>query len=359
MEEKNLKADIPGKTVEGKDKKKIKIRILAIAIISIFVPLLVVGVVLKLFDKKTDIYYGIQEFNVPEVYKYSGNILFVRKMPYGNFSLTSEFIPEDGKNSGEIKLCILQKNKLVSSVIAVENVILKDFNDYSICLKDYNADGDYEFSYISSISKGENGYKVYTINQAGQILQLGSEEHFGDSKKVSIALVKENEEYKYNDIEIFYDDYPLGTDLGTYELKVKKDNEGTKISQGSKISMISEFDPLPRVGRISESNNEKLLKINDALNDYDKLTILRIDLDNDGEDEKVVYATDGEKNISNVFLFNRDDILIKNLLTGSGSKMEEAVEFVDIDGDDILEILSVNKDGENLQINKYCFNYFF
>lgn len=296
--------------------------------------------------------------SIPNAYRYTGEILFSQNI--GDYTIATEFISENSK-IGNINLTFLYNNVLVNNLIIAENIDISDFSDYGIIFNDYNNDGTIDFSYISSRNGNNSVYRIYTISNDAKIIRLNEEEYTFSSKKFSIGLTYSDGKYTYDDSKLYYDGYEISQDAGTYSLKGDRNINYKKVHEGSKLSFPSgKSIKLPKY-TTEEKLSDEFLERHSLLKNYTTTNIINIDLDSDGNMEKIVYLFDETTKNTRIIAFDSIDEVIAILFDAKGKKYEQkdVLEFFDIDGDNIIEFIIKAPDKDEVEVTKYHGGYYF
>lgn len=341
-----------------KEAKKSKItKVLIILVVTLLFSLLVIGIVyLVLFGDKINTDKQNKFNTVTNSHKFSGEILFTQRVE--DYTFVTEYISKDEK-IGDININFLYKNALVSKKVVAQDIDISRCSDYGIIFKDYNNDGMTDFSHIFSTDDKKSLYKVYTLTKDGEIILLDDKEYNFNSNKFSLLLNKENEDYTYNVEKVYYDGYEIGNAPGTYRLEGERNPKNNFVYEGSKISfengkssIKSKFETV--------TLEDKFYQKHTLLKDYDEVNAINIDLDNDGNKEQVVWLYKTENKNTRVILFDSESEVISNLVNVKGEKYSfDNIEFLDLDKDNIIEIITKTPNEKEVVISKYQLGYYF
>lgn len=348
--------------VEVKSEKKVPFKkwkkVLVIIAVTFIVTLLVAGAVLSiLFGDELNGKNNKIIDNVSNVYRFSGELLFSRDIE--NYTFVVEFC--DAKdNVGNIFIDFLYRNMLVSQRKVAENIDISNCSDYGIFFNDYNGDGMLDFSYIASKNGEESIYKIYTLTTKGEIVLLTESEYSAKVSKFSPAFKYENGVYVYPETEVFYDGYEIKTDVGEYKLTSKSNDKYNKINSTSKLSFSDnrkvEMPKLEKVENLGESFFER----HSLLAKYEEYNAVSVDLDNDGENEKIVCFADKNKGTRIIAFDGMDEVIVTLVDLKDGIySLEEIVELADLDGDGVLEIITKAPLEKEVSVSKYQGGYYF
>ena len=116
-------------------------------------------------------------------------------------------------------------------------------------------------------------------------------------------------------------------------------------------------------GKYTFKVNKKATKV-DIARAVEKLfdvKVINIDLDNDGVNEKIVSFFDTKSIDTRIIMFDGEDDVIANLVNVKGKqyKLDDVVEFWDIDGDNVIEIITKLPDSNEVTVSKYYVGYYF
>lgn len=356
MEEEKKVNEVPKFETEKKPPMKKWKKVLILAVVTLFVSLMIFGIIFSiLFGDNINSGNNSVIYNVSNVYRFSGDILFSQNI--GDYTFVVEFL-EKNNDVGDIMIDFLYRNVLVSQKVVAESIDISYCNDYGIYFKDYNNDGMLDFSYITSRNGESSYYKIYTLTSKGEIILLNETSYKVDGKKFSVAF--ENDSGKYVESEIYYDGYKIGTDVGTYELKGEISNEYKKISLDSKLS----FSDNRTVETVKTENIAELgtnfFERHSLLEAYSEYEAISVDLDNDENFEKLICFSDDVKG-TRIIAFDSEDEVIANLVNVKGKKysLNSVIELVDLDNDEVIEIITKLPSENEVSISKYNLGYYF
>lgn len=354
MEGRDLKDELFSK----RDRKKGKrIKVIFLLLVTLFFCLIVLGIAcIILFGE--DIYMKNGQNNGSDVYRFSGEILFSQLID--KYCFVTEYIPT-GENVGNLQINFLYENRLASNIVVAENINIERYKEYAIAFKDYNDDGMLDFSHVFKNNDDESIYKIYTLTKEGKLLKFNDEEYRFNSNKFSVALEVKDGEYTYNDVKLYYNGYEIGTDVGTYKLAGNKKTEYTRVNKYSNLSFQDNRTiDIPQY-EMENSLSQMFLEKHNMFQKYNDVEVRKIDMDNDGNKEKLVYLFDKDTNDTEVILFDSFDEVVANLINVKGEKYEfnEVVELIDIDNDGTIELITKQPGLDEITISKYHFGYYF
>lgn len=265
-------------------------------------------------------------------YSFSGEILnFIDVYP--EISLYIE------KNEEGVFGVTLKNGELVSKVLFC-NIDTSEINDFTICMDDYNNDKNKDFIYLNSKEAKGYSYKFYSVDKTGNITEMGLENINLDIKKASAFLIKNGEKFEYKSKKFYYDGYEVNADIGTYELKNKKENTIKTISKDSKIAIEGRYNAFPR--KISKLRKvpEIIENLNSYLEGAEEKQCIKVDLDGDKFEEHIVYWV--KDNMTRITMFDDsgNDLVVLANISGN-KKMKDIFEIADIDDDDIMELILI------------------
>ena len=181
----------------------------------------------------------VDNYVTPDSYSFSGNILSSLAV-YPEVSLVVE------ERDNTIYGVTLKNHEFLSEKILNSGMDYSEVNDFNIVLSEYNNDNNKDFAYI--YDKADEGYiyKFYSIDEAGNIVELNLDNVTVDTKKASLKFTKSGEKYEYIIPNFYYNGYKVSAEIGEHKLTEKSDKVEKTISRDSKISVEGRFDALPR-----------------------------------------------------------------------------------------------------------------
>lgn len=331
------------KTKERNNKKVKRKLMLVSAIMTVFAVLIIFIIISIMFWGKDDL---DNDYIVPDSYVFSGNILSTN-LVYSNISLVVE------ERDNVIYGVTLKNNELISEKILTDKIDYSKINDFSVVFKDYNNDGEKDFSYLFDEATNGYIYKFYSIDINGKIVELDIENVVVDSKKVSLKF---GPGYKYEAPFFYYDGYKIPAEIGVHKLSEKSEADKKTISKASNIAIEDNYNALPRKVSILKEIPEYVQNANNYLLDADKKQGLEVDLDDDKQEEYIIsFVKDNKTYVS---LFDSSANFIETLLTVNGEKdISEMMEVADVDNDGIMEIVVIKND--SLEVHKFYNGFYY
>ena len=340
-------------------KKSKKAKVLIILLVTIIFTFLVVGIAgYILYGDKIFIDSNKGQNNITNVHRFTGQILFSQMID--NYSFVTEYV-STGEKVGNIVVNFLHRNVLVSNVVVAENIDISACSDYGIIFKDYNNDGMSDFSHIYKISDGKSMYRLYTLTKEGKLIRLDDKDYSFLSNKFSLGLDVKDGVYTYNEAKIYYDGYEIGLDTGVYELKGERNTGFSKVRADSKLSFSDNRNIELTKYEVTTTLTEAFYDKHSLLKRYNEVKVINIDLDGDEVTEKIVHFFDTDTKDTRIIVFDGEDEVTVNLVNVKGKKYElnDVVEFLDIDNDGVIELITKLPDSNEVTVSKYYLGYYF
>lgn len=260
----------------------------------------------------------------------------------------------EDKEEGVIGV-ILNDSEYVSQILLSEKRF-SDISDFSVKLSEYNGDNNKDFVYVNSKKEEGYDYKFYSIDKKGIISELGIEPVCLDINKASVKMTKTDAGYEYIEPIFYYDDYKVIAEIGEYKLNEKVNVSKKKISKDSKLSVVGNYNPIPRKIVTLKNFPEYMENANDYMKEIENKQCIECDLDGDGKKEYIVLLS--EDNNVEIGLFDSSFNFLVNLFEGKDKKnINDILEIADVDNDKIMEIIII--DGENIKVHKYNNGFFY